>query len=181
MRKIIISLILILIIILLATSFLIFTFKSVFQPRKRAPYVWTFKRHFIIMKNIRIKPNANILDLWCWDWKALRFFNKYFKLKKITWYDINPYAIIRWKIINKITKNKNIELTHKNFLNTDIKWFDYIYIYLWTKQLAEIEDRIRKNKEKHTIIISNSFQFKKHKTLKTFKNKKWKNAIFLYK
>ena len=181
MFKIIIALILIIIILLFATSFLIFTFKSIFQPRKRAPYVWTFKRHLKILKKINIAKNSTILDLGCGDWKALRFFNKNYQFKKLAWYDINPYAVIRWKIINKITKNNKISLNRKNFLNIDISWYNYIYLYLRTKQLADIEDRIRKNKDKNTIIISNSFQFKKHKAFKTFKNKKWKDAIFLYK
>lgn len=181
MRKIITSLILVIIIILFATSFIVFTFKSIFQPRKRAPYVWTFKRHFKILKTLNISNNSTILDLWCGDWKTLRFFSKHYKTKNLIWYDINPYAIIRWKIINKLIWNKEISLHHKNFLEIKISWHDYIYLYLRTKQLADIEDRIRKNKDDNTIIISNSFQFQKHKTFKTLKNKKWKDAIFLYK
>lgn len=181
MLKLIVAIIIAIIVILFAASFLIFTFKSIFQPRKRAPYVGTFNRHLELMKHLDITKNSSILDLWCGDGKALRFFNKTYKLKKWIWYDINPYAIIRWKIINKIIWNKNIKLHHKNFLYIDIKWYKYIYLYLRTKQLADIEDRIRKNKDKNTILISNSFKFSKHKTYKIIKDKKWKNAIFLYK
>ena len=181
MFKIIISLILIAIILIFTTSFFILTFKSIFQPRKRAPYVWTFKRHLITMKHLNISKNSTLLDLWCGDGKALRFFNKYYNLKKWNGYDINPYAIIRWKLLNILTWNKNISLNHKNFLNINISWYNYIYLYLRTQQLADIEDRIRNNKDQNTIIISNSFKFKKHKTFKTLKNKKWKDAIFLYK
>ncbi len=181
MIKPIIAIIIIILISLFATSFIIFTFKSVFQPRKRAPYIWTFKRHFKILKQLDIPQWSTILDLWCWDGKALRFFHKTYQLKKWIWYDINIYAIIRWKIINRIKWHKDILLFYKNFLDINLKWYKYIYIYLWTKQLTDIEDRIRANKDKNTIIISNSFTFSKHKNYKTLKNSKWKNAIFLYK
>ncbi len=181
MLKLIVAIIIVIIVLLFATSFLIFTFKSIFQPRKRAPYVWTFKRHLELMKKLNIPKNSTILDLGCWDGKALRFFYNTYKLKKWIGYDINPYAIIRWKIINKLRWKKDISLHRKNFLDVDIKWYKYIYLYLRTKQLADIEDRIRQNKDKNTILISNSFEFSKHKNYKTLKNSKWKNAIFLYK
>lgn len=181
MLKIILAIIIATIVLLFAASFLIFTFKSIFQPRKRAPYVWTFKRHFKILKQLAIPKWTTILDLWCWDGKALRFFYNTYQLEKWIWYDINIYAIIRWKIINIIKWQNNISLSYKNFLEINLKWYKYIYIYLWTKQLTDIEDRIWKNKDKDTIIISNSFQFSKHKNYKILKNRKWKNAIFLYK
>lgn len=181
MLKLIVAIIIAIIVLLFATSFLIFTFKSVFQPRKRAPYVWTFKRHLKLMKKLNIPKNSTMLDLGCGDGKALRFFYNTYQLKKWIGYDINPYAIIRWKIINKWKWKNNISLHHKNFLNINIKWYKYIYIYLRTKQLADIENRIRQNKDKNTIIISNSFKFSKHKSFKTIKDSKGKDAIFLYK
>ena len=181
MINLILAAIVIILTLLFVISFIAFTFKSVFQPRKRAPYVWTFKRHLKLMEQLKLSKDSNILDLWCWDWKALRFFSNTHKIKSGTGYDINPYAIIRWKIINKIKWKKYISLYHKNFLNVDIKWYKYIYMYLRTKQLANIEDRIWENKDKNTIIISNSFEFSKHKNYKTIKNSKWKDAIFLYK
>ena len=181
MLKITIAIIIAIIIVLLTANFIIFIFKSAFQPQEKAPYVWTFKRHLRLMKDLNIPKNSTMIDLWCWDGKALRFFHKTYQLKKLVGYDINRYAITRWKIINKITRNKNISLYHKDFLDANIKWYKYIYLYLRTKQLADIEDRIRKNKDKDTIIISNSFKFSKHKPFKTIKNKKGKSAIFLYK
>ncbi len=181
MLKLIIAIILTIVVVFFATSYIFFILRSIFQPRKRAPYVGTFKRHLILMKQLQITKNSTMLDLWCWDWKALRFFSNTHKIKSGTGYDINPYAVIRWKIINILTWNKDIALYHKDFLHVDIKGYDYIYLYLRTKQLSNIEDRIRQNKDKNTIIISNSFEFSKHKPYKTIKNSKWKNAIFLYK
>lgn len=181
MFKIIISFVILFITITLVLTFLTFMFKSLFKPSKTAPYVGTFKRHLDLMKQLKIKEWAKILDLWCGDWKALRFFANTFKVKKATWYDINPYAIILWKIINKILWHKQIKLQQKNFLSISLKWYDYIYVYLRPSQLAKIEDRLRENKDKDTTIISNSFQFTKHKEFDSIKNSKNKKSIFLYK
>ena len=181
MIKPIIAIIIIILISLFATSFIIFTFKSVFQPQKRAPYVWTFKRHFQILKQLDMPKWSTMLDLWCWDGKALRFFRKTYQLKNWIGYDINIYAILRWKFINIMKWHKNISLICKNFLKINLKSYKYIYVYLRPTQLMNIEDRIWTNKDKDTIIISNSFTFSKHKPYKILKNSKWKNAIFLYK
>jgi len=155
--------------------------KSFLTPSKSAPYISSFKRHLDLMKKLKIKKWAKILDLWCGDGKALRFFDKNFDIKHCTGYDINPYAIIIWKVINKLYWYKNIKLHQKNFLSTNLKWYDYIYVYLRPSQLAKIEDRLRKNKDKNTIIISNSFQFTKYQEFDYIKNKKDKKSIFLYK
>ncbi len=181
MLKLILAILLLIIVLLTSASFLYYTTKSLIFPQKSAPYVWSFKRHLDIMKQLDIKKWTTMLDLWCWDGKALRFFQKNFDIKKWTWYDINPYAIIRWKILNKIYWYKNIQIHKSDFLKANLKWYDYIYTYLRTSQLIKIEARIRKNKDKNTIIISNSFEYSKHKPFKILKDKKWKPAIFLYK
>lgn len=181
MLKLIIATIILIIVIIVWILFLYFTIKSLIFPQKQAPYIWSFKRHLKIIKKININKNTKIVDLWCGDGKALRFFDKNFDIKKWIWYDINIYAIIRWKILNKIFWYKKISIYKKNFLKINLKWYNYIYTYLRPSQLTDIEDRLRKNKDKNTIIISNSFEYSKHKPFKIFNDKNWKPAIFLYK
>lgn len=181
MIKLIIAMLLITITVVLTVMFWIYILRSVFRPRKTAPYVGSFNRQLTLMKQLNIKKWATIIDLWCWDGKWLRFFNKTFDINKAIWYDKNPYAIVLWKIINKLFWYKNIKIHKKNFLKIDLKGYDYIYIYLRPSQLASIEERLRNNKDKKSIIISNSFEFVKHKEFETIKSKKWKDAIFLYK
>ena len=47
--------------------------------------------------------------------------------------------------------------------------------------MAVMEDWIWTTKNKDTIIVSNTFEFAKHKPYKTIKNEKGFNTIFLYK
>ncbi len=67
------------------------------------------------------------------------------------------------------------------FEKADLKKYDYIYVYLFPNQLADIEARLFKNIKKDAIIISNSFKFAKKKPFDTLKNKQKKDSIFLYK
>ena len=119
------------------------------------------------------------MDLGCSNWKALRFFESEFALTG-EWYDINFFAIMWWKLLNKIKWSK-IKLFWSNFFKADIKKYDYIYIYLLPVQMWYIEDRLFENISKKTIIISNTFEFKKNQPFNVIKTDKWKNRVFLYK
>ncbi len=146
------------------------------------PFVWSFDDDLIVIKkNIQIPKWKTIIDLWCWDGKALRMFIRNYDFKSATWYDINFTAILFGRILNKILGVKNINLYVGNFLKIPLKWYDYVYVYLLTECMYKIEDFIFKNISKKTIIISNSFQFKNHKPFRIIKNDNWKNRIYLYK
>lgn len=142
--------------------------------KSNVPYVSSFNRQLKILKKLKIEKWKKIVDLWCWNWKVLRFFENYFNLIW-TWYDINLFAILYWKIINKIKKS-DIKLIKADFLKQEIKQYDYIYLYLFPNFLEKIEDRIFENKNKDAIIISTAFKFKKNKPFKIINEK-----IYLYK
>jgi hypothetical protein len=150
------------------TSFLLSLTKT------KVPYVPSFNYQLEIMKKLELKKWKKIIDLWCGDGKALRFFEKQFELK-CTWYEINYFAVLYGKLLNKITKS-NTKIIKKNFVWIDLKEYDYIYIYLFPEFMCKIEDWIFKSKWENTIIISNSFEFKNHKAYKIIDNK-----IRLYK
>ena len=167
----IILLIILILIVLIIWYYYISFIKSLFFTK--VPYVWTFNRQLKILKKLDLKKGSKILDLWCWDWKALRFFEKEFWLKWV-WYDINTFAILYGKLLNKLFKS-NIKIFRWNFLKQDISKYDYIYLYLFPDFLAKIEDWIFENKKKDAVIISTAFTFKKHKPFKIIA---WK--IYLY-
>lgn len=177
----IIAIIIAVVVIIWAIVFFVYMIKSIFFSPKRAPYISTFDRHLELMKQLDIKPKTNLVDLWCWNGKALRFFMKNFKLNEADGYDINRFAIYKWKLINKRQKHTNITLNRSDFSRADLKKYDYIYVYLRDTQLEDIEEWIWKEKKIWTIVISNTFQFKNHKPYKIIKNKQGRDTIFLYK
>ena len=151
-----------------------------FFKKKKAPYISSFDRSLALMKELDIKPNSTLIDLWCGDEKALRFFVKQYQLKHATGYDINRFALFLGKIFNKREKIWNITLVKKNFLEADLENYDYIYVYLRAEQMEKIEHRIRETKKKETVIISNTFQFKEHIPFHIIQNKYGVDSIFLY-
>ena len=181
MNSQILSYIIIIILVVFAVVCWCYIIKKIFFSKNEAPYISTFNRHIELMKQLDIKDGSNLVDLWCGDGKALRFFVTNFKIKKADWYDINRYAIFKGKLINKKEKIKNINLYLWDLTSCNIKNYDYIYLYLRDTQLEIIEDWVRQDKKSTSIIISNSFQFKKHKPFKTIKNKQGIDTIFLYK
>lgn len=173
--------ILLILIVIIAIHYFFNAIRLLFSTTKKAPYIPSFDRQLELMKQLKIKTNSKMVDLGCGDGKTLRFFSKIHDIKLWEWFDINPYAILKWKIINKYQRIKNVNLYKKNLFDADLKKYDYIYVYLRETQLETIEDRIRKEKNKNTIIISNTFQFKNHKPFEVYKNNKWIDTIFLYK
>ncbi len=150
--------------------------------KKDAPYVGSFSRQLNLMKEkLKLDPNKAMVDLGCWDGKALRFFSKNYKFKQLDGFEIKRIAYLRWKILNFFHNEKKISLFYQSFFDADLKKYDYIYVYLLPDQLARIEDRVFSNIKKEAIIISNSFQFSKHKPYKTIKNEKGKEWIYLYR
>ena len=165
----------------LALVYNVYLIIAFFNFHKRAPYVPSFNSHLRIMKKwLKLLQWKKLIDLWCWDGKALRFFSSNFWLI-CDWYEVNRSAIIYWRIINYFRKPTNVKIHKQNFLKADLKKYDYIYIYLLTEQLAKIEDWVFQNIQKNAIIISNSFKFTKHQPFQTIKNDRWKDCIFLYK
>lgn len=153
---------------------------------KNAPYVWTFNSQFKFYRKIlkkdnwlNLKSGMKLVDLGCGDGKALRFFVKEFGVET-EWYDINLFAILYGKFLNKILRVKNIKLYRDYFQKADLKKYDVIYLYLLPDQLADIEDWVFKAKKKDAIIFCNTFQFAKNKPFEEYKNWKW-DKVLLYR
>ena len=155
-------------------------FATFFRKDTTAMYVPSFNRHICLMKQLTLVSGKSLVDLWCGDGKAMRFFWKTFGVH-CDGYEIQHFPYIYGKILNKIFGYPNLKLLKKNFLLADIHSYDYVYVYLLPEQMAQIESRIFKNMKSDAIIISNSFQFVEHIPYDSIKNKKGKASIFLYK
>lgn len=154
-------------------------FATFFRKNTMAMYVPSFDRHIRLMKQLKLVPGKTLVDLWCGDGKAMRFFWKEFGVQ-CDGYEIQRFPYLYGKILNKIFGYSNLKLLKNNFLLEDIHSYDYIYVYLLPEQMAQIESRIFKEMKSDAIIISNSFQFAKHLPFERIKNKQGKPSIFLY-
>ena len=164
-------LVLIILIILLVFYYISFIKALYFT---KSPYVGTFNKELKILKKLNIVKWKTLIDLWCGDWKVLRFFEKEFWIKWV-WYDVNSFAILWWKILNKFLKT-NIRLIQWNFFDNDISNYDYIYIYLMPSVMKDVEKFVFKNKKTEAIVIVNSFPFPNKKPFKVIGSK-----IYLYR
>lgn len=145
------------------------------------PQVSTFKSDFKILEEWLKRYDLKwkkIIDLWSWIWKAIRFFEKKFKMKA-TWYEIDLSNTLIAKVLNKIFSSKS-KVIKWNYFKADLYKFDYIYVYLFPELMEKVEEKIWKDAKKGTIIFVNAFKFKKHQPIDIF-YKNWKEKILVYK
>ncbi len=159
----------------------LYLFSTFFRKDTSAMYVPSFNRHIRLMRDqLKLVSGKRLVDLWCGDGKAMRFFWRTFGVH-CDGYEIQHFPYLYGKILNKLFWYPNLKLLKQNFLLADIHGYDYIYVYLLPAQMAAIEDWIFKHIKAEAIIISNSFQFAVHKPFEIIKDAKWKPSIFLYK
>lgn len=155
-------------------------FLFMIRRHKEAIYVPSFNRHLALMKKtLPLIRGKKLLDLGCGDGKALRFFTREYGVA-CAWYDINSFAISYGRVINFL-KWCHMKLFRQDFSHAPIDDVDYLYFYLFPEQLVSIEDWVFSSIKKETIIISNTFEFKKHPPFQTIKDRRGKDRIFLYK
>lgn len=177
--------IVLLVLLLCVMVFVVWTFFGMFAFRFRkdagAMYVPSFDRHIKLMKEqLHLARGKKLVDLWCGDGKALRFFARTFGLQ-CDGYELQRFPYLYGKLLNTVLWYPDLKLLKQNFLLADIHGYDYIYVYLLPKQMAQIESRIFEQMGQKTIIISNSFQFAIHKSYDTICDRRGKPSVFLYK
>lgn len=146
------------------------------------PTISTFGCDIKLMKQkLKLDTDKSIIDLWCGNGNTLRFLVKTFNLKSWTWYDVNSYSILFGKIRNYLQGIKNITMKCCDFVNQDIRGYDYIYLYLLPWTMAKIQDRVFENMDDDTVIVVNTFEFPDKKPYQVIKNWWDRNKIFLYK
>jgi len=149
------------------------------------PQVSTFKSDFEVLRKWLKKYDLKwkkIVDLWSGIWKVIRFFEKEFGMKA-TWCEIDLSNTIIAKILNKIFKSKT-KVIRWNYFKTDLKEYDFIYVYLFPELMEKVEEKIWSDAKKWTIVFVNAFKFQKHKPIDIFYKKvknKTKEKILVYK
>ena len=155
-------------------------FAFMFKKQSFAMYVPSFDRHIRLMKQLKLTRGKTLVDLWCGDGKALRFFTQQFGVH-CDGYELQSFPYHYGRFCNYLLWYPQIHLYKKNFHQADLGCYDYIYVYLLPKQMAQIEDRIFQHMKSDAIIISNSFQFAFHKPYSTINDTRGKPNIFLYR
>lgn len=156
------------------------SFFLVFGKKDQAVYLGSFGVDLALMdRHLRLDCGKRLVDLGCGDGKALRFFVRRYGIKWVG-YDFNHFAIRYGKLLNKL-KWYAITIICSDFLQADLSKTDYVYLYLFPGQMANIEDWVFDQIGEHTIVISNTFQFKKHIPFETIKDRKGKERIRLYR
>lgn len=156
-------------------------FRLLFSKEEKAVYLWSFDRDLGLMaQHLRLSHGARMIDLGCGDGKALRFFAREYGIHG-KGYDINRFAITYGRLINRWRHHKHISLIAWDFAQADLSQADYIYVYLFPQQMANIEDWVFASIDPDTIIISNTFQFKRHKPFEVILDHKGKERIGLYR
>ena len=155
-------------------------FLLMFSKGENAVYVGSFARDLRLMReHLHLARGKRLLDLGCGDGKALRFFAREYGMMG-SGYDINSFAIMYGKFINLLRWYK-LTLHRADFFQADLAHVDYIYLYLFPGQMLAIEDWVFSHISNDTIVIANTFQFKKHVPFEIIKDHRGKERIRLYR
>jgi hypothetical protein len=175
----IIKIVIILLILIIVT--ILYSLSLFNNIRYIVPQVSTYSSDFKVLKEWLKKYNLSwkkILDLWSWIWKAIRFFEREFKMKP-TWCEIDLSNTLIAKVLNKIFSSKS-KVIKWNYFELDLQEYDFIYIYLFPELMEKVENKIWKDAKKWTIVFVNAFKFQNQKPIDIF-YKNWKEKIFVYK
>jgi len=94
--------------------------------------VSTFNSDLHIIKEVFSKYISiwnKVADLWSGTWKIVRLLEKDF-WAKVTWYEIDLSNVLISKIVNTF-KKYDAKIVKWNYLKTDLKNYDVLYIYLF--------------------------------------------------
>ena len=72
---------LLLILVVVAVYYFFNAMRLLFSTTKKAPYIPSFNRQLELMKQLKLKKDATMVDLGCGDGKVLRFFSKEHNIK----------------------------------------------------------------------------------------------------
>lgn len=163
-------------IIIIALNFLLFVFifyyiKTIFFGVPFVPSDKEIKKSIIdFLKDKNIK---NIVELGAGSGTIAFLLSKNgYKVKAI---EINPFLSLYMRLIKLIKRDKNITIINNDINKVDYNNTDCIIVYLFPEMLIEIEDKVFSSVNKNGYVLSNTFEFKKHKIFKKI------NKLNIYK
>jgi hypothetical protein len=136
----------------------VYTLFLIYSSLMGSPYVPSKQKEIeYILSQIKIRKNANFVDVGCGDGRIIRTAVKKYLVNGVG-YDINPILINWAKILTKISRLKNnIEFKVTNILKVSYKEAQYIYIFLMPDLIVKLKKVLDHDLRKNTIIISHGF------------------------
>jgi SAM-dependent methyltransferase len=140
-------------------AFALFFFFLVLSFYTGAPYVPSkMKSAKRMIELARITKGTRVIDLGSGDGKLL--FLAASKGAVATGVEINPFLVLLTNIKAVFTPHRiRIHAVWKNFWNADLSKADVVLLYLIPWKMEKLEQKILKETNPGTIIISNSFIF----------------------
>lgn len=174
---ILLSFVIIIVLLLYMTDMVVSLIRS-----KWVPYVASFDKDITLMQErLSLTPGSTIVDLWCGDGKALRFFVQEYKFKQWVGYEISWHAWLYGKYLLWKQSISSINLIRWSLYTADLTKYDYIYCYLMPFVMKDIEYWVQNSINENTIIIVNTFPFPNRAPHKIIHDQSWKKKIYLYK
>jgi SAM-dependent methyltransferase len=140
-------------------------------PLRGAPYLPSLKAHRdTAFELLDLKPGQVIYDLGSGDGRFLKEAAK--RGYKAIGYELNPFMFILSLIIT-LPYRKHVKIRFANFWQADLKDADAIYVFLLTRYMKQLDDKIMKSK-KHIKLASHTFKIPGKKPIDS------KYGIYLY-
>jgi len=106
----------------------------------------------------RMTKGMNAYDLGSGDGRLLFMAAK--KGANAVGFEINPYLVV-WTLVKRLfcKQSKNVSVHWSNFWTANIKDADVVFVYLVPWRMETLENKLRKELRKGSLVVSNSFIF----------------------
>jgi hypothetical protein len=144
-----------------------------------APFISTkFEAILTILKDLNLNGDETVYELGAGKAGFLRAVEERFGNKKLVGieYSFFPYLIAK---IQLSLLNSSIELVRKNIFKVNLKKADIIYCFLNIEMMEKLEEKVKRECRKGTILISYHFKFPNVEEEKVLKE--GENNIYFYR
>jgi 16S rRNA A1518/A1519 N6-dimethyltransferase RsmA/KsgA/DIM1 with predicted DNA glycosylase/AP lyase activity len=111
-------------------------------------------------KKYRVAPGWPVVELGAGDGRVAFALAK--KGYQVTAVEIIPFLTLWMRFVKLITRQKQLEIYNINIRKLDFSKYRVAIIYLYPRHMQLLEDRLFAEMPRGSVILSNTFEFKKH-------------------
>ena len=143
--------------LLFAIGFSIYTFFLIYSNLKGSPYVPTkMKEVRTILEHAKLKPKSLFYELGSGDGRVSRLAAKEYRVRAVG-VDVNPLLNGYAKLLARIQKIRNVTFLTQNIFATDLQNANVLYLFLMPKLIEKLRMKLDKELPKSTLVISHGF------------------------